>query len=68
MTLNWMEKLGPIYLVRAESLSLSYSYNLMSRLRVSVFDLSQMIVDLRRYVLLGGGVSCSKCQVNCYLN
>lgn len=61
-----MGNLGPIYLVRAESLNLSY--NLMSRPRVSVFRLSQMILDLRRYVLLGEGVSCSKCQVNCYLN
>lgn len=68
MTLNWMGKLGPIYLVRAESFGLSYSYNLMSRLGVSVFGLSQMILDVRRYVPLGGGVSCSKCQVNCYLN
>lgn len=68
MTLNWMGNLGPIYLIRAESLSLSYSYNLMSRLRVSVFGLSQMILDLRRCVLLGEGVSCSKCQVNRYLN
>lgn len=68
MTLNWMGKLGPIYLVRAESLSLSYTYNLMSRLGVSVFGLSQMILDLRRCVPLGEGVSCSKCHVNCYLN